>query len=805
MTQAGSVMRGGQPCSPAPRSARSSPSTRSSRTVVGLLALALAIGAAACNRSASTPATDDPAPANPRDTGPPLPNAGPDEQYVFSRIVMTGGGWMTGLVLHPTDPVRYTRSDVGGAYRWDDGAWVQMLDATTVPEDDQDPSVYYVESLAVAPSDGQVVYLGVGNDAPEAIANDDDAAGRILRSDDGGRSWTASAMRFPIAGNGDHRQQTNRIAVDPVDAEVVVVGTRTGAIWRSEDGGETFVLSATPPTPDGSWDREPPGVTFVVADAAPPTGARATVWYAAIGGGGILRSDDGAATWEVVEQIGSDEVLLDGQVVDGVLYAARRGPEVDGGLVRYDGEAVERFGPPRGSPWWALAVDPRDARRMIAVAEVVGPGRVFLSEDGGRSWSEPAISTRAPDARWIERVNDGSSMYIGQFAFDPLGDRNVWLADGTGVWESPFDAGRLDFEFRGDGIENLVMADMLAPPGSAGLVTAVADAQGFHHLDMAAAPDEPLVDADFAGGVDLDYSGSDPDAMVWIGAEYHLSEQYRGARGARSLDGGATWRELPGLRPEMFGGNVAVAADDPDNIVWIPSQEAATDTDDASPVFVTKNGGRNWQTVTTDEGTGGLHRLVWWLSRQALTSDKVEPATFYLLTDRGEFSVSVDGGSTWDPAAHGPPCTREVTCHVFGAVRADPLRGGVVWAGAGSAGLFRTETAGASPWTRIAAVDEIRAFGFGAPVPGSEEPALYLHGRVGGDERLGIWRSTDDGESFELISHSPGGVFATVTVVNGDMRIPGRVYVGFSGVSAIVGDDPDLAPATAGAGRDSDE
>jgi hypothetical protein len=774
---------------------------RRAPALVGMVvALALATGAAACSSDdgpAPSARSDERVLTPGDDDGPPLPSADPGERYVFRRIAMTGGGWMTGLILHPRDPMRYTRSDVGGAYRWENGSWVQMLDATTVPKDVQETWVYYVESLAVAPSDSEVVYLGVGDDSPEAIA-EDDAVGRVLRSDDGGRSWTSGDMRFPIAGNGEFRQQTNRIAVDPDDPSLVVVATRTGAIWRSDDGGATFERSTAPPADEPSWEGEPPGVTFVIAGERDGE----TVWYAALGGTGILRSDDGAATWQLVERIGSDEVLLDGQMVDGVLYAARRGGD-GAGLVRYDGTTLEHFGPDRSSSWWSLAVDPADPQRIIAVADVVGDGNVFLSDDGGTSWSQPSVSTQAPSAPWIEEMNDGSSMYVGQFAFDPLDDRSVWLADGTGVWVAEVDPDRLDFDFRGDGIENLVVADVVAPPGSPGPVSAVADAQGFHHSDLGVPPAAPLVDTQFAGGVDLDYSGSDPDAMVWIGAEYHLAEQYRSGRGARSRDGGVTWEELPGLRSDMFGGNVAMAADDPDNIVWLPSQVSPDDV--GNVLFVTTNGSRNWDEVSLGQGTEGLHRLVWWFGRQALTADKVEPGTFYLMTDDGRFMTSVDRGSTWNVAAHGPPCSQNAACHVFGAVRADPSRGGVVWAGASSAGLFRTDDGGATPWTRIAAVDEVRSFGFGAPVLGSDRPVIYLHGRVDGDDQLAIWRSVDDGASFERITYSPGGVFATVTVVNGDMRIPGRVYVGFSGVSAVFGDDPDLDSSRSDVRRGGEE
>jgi hypothetical protein len=247
---------------------------------------------------------------------------------------------------------------------------------------------------------------------------------------------------------------------------------------------------------------------------------------------------------------------------------------------------------------------------------------------------------------------------------------------------------------------------------------------------------------------------------------------------------------MPGVRPDMYGGNVAISADDPDNIVWVPSRDATDDSAGPPIVFVTDDGGTTWETTSVDLD-GGLHRLVWWFTRQALTSDKVEPRTFYLMDDRAGLSVSVDGGTTWTRAAHAPPCIEADDCHVFGELRADPRRGRTLWASVGSGGLYRTSDAGSSSWEKVSDIEHVRSYGFGAPVSGADVPALYAYGRIEGVDA--VWRSVDDGRSFELVSRFPGSLFAAVNVVTGDMRIPGRVYVGFAGVGAVYGDDADLA------------
>ena len=121
------------------------------------------------------------------------------------------------------------------------------------------------------------------------------------------------------------------------------------------------------------------------------------------------------------------------------------------------------------------------------------------------------------------------------------------------------------------GIEELVASEVVAPAGG-DPVTAVADFQGFTHIDENAYPTKMLIDDRFTGGTDLDYSGGNFELLVWVGAEYHLySSPDRQSRGFYSDDGGVTWAPLPNLTPEFFGGEVAVSATDPANIVWLPS------------------------------------------------------------------------------------------------------------------------------------------------------------------------------------------------------------------------------------------
>src|SRR5688572_21032922 len=90
-----------------------------------------------------------------------LAAAKPGVGYVWRSIEMVGGGFISGIVTHPRAPgVMYTRTDVGGAYRWQATRerWVAITDWIG----QSDWRYTGVESLAIDPSDPERVYLALG-------------------------------------------------------------------------------------------------------------------------------------------------------------------------------------------------------------------------------------------------------------------------------------------------------------------------------------------------------------------------------------------------------------------------------------------------------------------------------------------------------------------------------------------------------------------------------------------------------------------------------------------------------------------
>ncbi len=720
--------------------------------------------------------------------------------YEWRRLPLGAGGLVTGLVIHAGSAAMYARTDVGGAYRYEaaTGTWQQMLLAGSVPDIDPTLGDYSVESIAVSPADPNVVLLSVGGDDNPGQDEALPTTGRVLRSADGGHTWSASTNHFFISGNEDHRRRSERLAIDPLHPQRVLLGTRRQGLWESADGGASFhqINAALVPVglvskPDG--DRA--GVTFATFDPA----ARGRV-FVGVGGVGVLRSDDDGASWRtIVGVLDATQVPFEGTVTAGRLLVATTTVVGDdpGDIGVYDSTSgtFTHLVPDGRSSDWSGAVDPSNPKHIVIADEAVRSGHLWRSVDGGVTWGQLDVAIDAAGIPWLDQTDLANYMSIGRLVFDPNVHGRLWFAEGMGVWrtddfvDTSAKPSRMTWHLDSRGIEELVIADVAAPAG-AGPITVAADRQGFQSTSLAVYPSKPLVDAKFGGGTDLDFSGRHPNALVWIGAEYNVYfDKSRVARGAISLDSGATWKELPNLTKNMFGGNVAVSATDPANIVWLPTYFLSPFEylQQGKGLYVTTNGGGSWKNETVD-GKNNFHRFLWWLGREALASDKVEGGVFYLQNDTKEFYVSTDGGVSWKKAANAAPCLEANGCHVLGQIVAAPHKAGEVWSSVGDEGLYRSRDRGATPWQKIPGVDAVRSFGFGAPLAAGGPDVVYLYGRANGDAKLGVWRSTDDGRTWQLLGRTPLDLYAKVTTVNGDASIPGRVYVGFGGNGVVYGD-----------------
>src|ERR1019366_2350968 len=154
--------------------------------------------------------------------------------YTWKSVQMVGGGFVDGIIFHPVAKgVRYARTDIGGAYRWNDltHRWEPLLD--WVPYENL--NWMGVESIAVDASDPNRVYLACGT-----YTNPSTPDGAILRSADRGKTFQHTNMPFKFGGNENGRGHGERLAVDPNSGNILYLGTRFAGLWKSADRAVTW-------------------------------------------------------------------------------------------------------------------------------------------------------------------------------------------------------------------------------------------------------------------------------------------------------------------------------------------------------------------------------------------------------------------------------------------------------------------------------------------------------------------------------------------------------------------------------------
>ena len=336
----------------------------------------------------------------------------PLDDMDFRLIGPFRGGRSIAVVGHPTERLTfYFGSTGGGVWKTVDAGhnWVNVSDG------------YFktgsVGALAIAPSNPETIYAGMGEHAIRGNTSHGDG---VYRSDDGGETWRH-------LGLAETRQISN-VIVHPEDPDLVYVAALGHAwgpneergIYRSSDGGET-------------WDKvlyinEDVGAGDLEMDPTDPDTLYAGMWQArryawglrgAGPGTGLYKSTDGGDTWEELtrnpglptgENRGRIGVTVSGADPDRVWMIIEAEDDQTGvfrsddagdtwSLVSQRAELLQR-------PWYyhRIHAHPTDPDRVY-----VQNTRLWHSSDGGRNYEVIPIPHGDSHDLWID-PNDPERM-----------------------------------------------------------------------------------------------------------------------------------------------------------------------------------------------------------------------------------------------------------------------------------------------------------------------------------------------------------------------------------------------------------
>ena len=296
----------------------------------------------------------------------------PPKEFAALKYRLVGpfaGGRVSRACGVPGDPLTYYAATAsGGVWKSADGGltWKPVFD---------DQPTSSIGSVAVAPSDPSVVYVGTG----EANIRGNVAPGAgVFKSTDAGKTWQHVWKQVGQIGT---------MAVHPKNPDIAyaaVLGHAFGpnaerGLYRTTDGGKTWqqVLAKDADTgcSDVALDPSNPRVVF-----AGFWQTRRKPWEMTSGGPGsdLFVSRDGGDTWKSLKT--------------GLASGGREAPE--------SATPKKAKGLPDGI-WGKIgvAVAPSDGRRVYALIEA-NDGGLFRSDDGGETWEKATDDRRLRQRAW---------------------------------------------------------------------------------------------------------------------------------------------------------------------------------------------------------------------------------------------------------------------------------------------------------------------------------------------------------------------------------------------------------------------
>ncbi len=694
---------------------------------------------------------------------------GPLHGLEYRSIGPSIGGRVSRAVGVPGEPLTYYAATAAG------GVWKSTNGGQTFKSVFDKQPVSSIGSIAVAPSDPNVVWVGSG----EANIRGNVGEGNgIYHSTDAGKNWKhvfkaegqigtilvhpkdpdtvwAAALGSPFGPTDergiyrttdggktwkrvlfvDRDTGASDVCCDPSNPRILFAGMwqtrRTpwsmtsggpgGGLWTSRDSGETWKRLEGKGLPDGIWGRV--GVRVAATDA--------NRVYALIEAkkGGLFRSDDGGKKWKRIN--GSrgltqrawyySTLTIDPARADVVWF-----PQVKMLRTNDGGDRVRTIDA-GGWDYHDVWIDPADQKRMIVASD----GGVSVTRDGGKTWH------RAP-------------LPIGQFYHVSVDTRRPYRVLGTlqdfGTVSGPSNS------LHGNGI----LATDWHPVGGGEAGHVVAD------------PDNPDI--------------------VWAGEYLGIITRF---------DGRLRLKSNVSVYP--YDGSGHGAKDLRYRFQWtapivISPHDAKTVYHAGNVLFRTRDRGQNWDAISPDLTRNDVTKQQWaggpitgdntgveyYGTIFAVAESRVAKGQIWVGTDDGLVQLTRDGGKSWkNVTPTGAPHWGTVVC--IEASRRDPSTAYVVYDAHRlddeKPYLWKTTDHGES-WTSLTKGLDSETYLHVVREDTRVKGMLYL-----GTERS-VMVSRDDGSSWESLRLNMPTVAVVDLVVAGD-----DLVVGTLGRSAWILDD----------------
>ncbi len=682
--------------------------------------------------------------------------------YVWKNLLIGGGGYVTGVYVHPKNSdVVYIRTDVGGAFRFDkpSGKMVQMMNWASVEES----NLYGVYGMALDPDDQNHLYLSAGR-YPFASPSD------IFESTDAGSTWTALGLNQPFGANRHPEKIGNKLCYNAFNKNEFWCATYGQGLW-------IFNIQAK------TWRRH--GFDF---------------------GDGIIQSmafaNDGKHVF--VSTVNSGIFYSENQGVD---FQRMKGYDWDNSDITLNDDGSSLFATSLKNGVWRFQINKENSAwenitpnadykeyRTITCSEnqlYTAPAKpmgalkwgFYISTDNGNSWKVKPVRIEQ-SIEWHPETFPGSA--ISDITVDPINPNHILISD----WYSVFETKNITEDTVvwsnqiASGHEEVVCLNMAALPenkDNIALYSAHADIGGFAHLQEDRSPlniFKKSKGSSINNLTGIAFCEKTPNLVYALGTREHNG---RGATFEVSSDYGKNWEAKPDYQQEWGWGRIAVCPENADNVVAVTQNNG---------VLWTKNGGKTWlksEGVPADFLSGPVFRY-----NYPLVADKVFPATFYLYSaTKGELYKSNNCGKTWYIIHEGMPkpesrFSKSQLDSDYWRLISVPRYPGFLMLSLANRGLYYSENGGES-WQKAEGLVEVPLLGIGAPENEGSFPAVYCLAKTKDDSTYWYYRSVDKMKTWQRINDNQNRLGNNSQFIEGDRQIFGKVYIGTNGSGIITG------------------
>jgi photosystem II stability/assembly factor-like uncharacterized protein len=588
------------------------------------------------------------------------------------------GGSIGSVAVAPSDPavvyVGAGEETIRGNVSHGDGMWKSTDAGKTWKHIGLDDS-RHISRIRIHPSNPDLVYV-----AAMGHAFGPNEQRGVFRSRDGGKTWERVLFVSRDAGAVD-------LALDPSNPRILYASTwrfrRTpysfesggegSALWKSTDGGDTWhELSLNKGMPKGTLG--------IIGVSVSPTNSQNVYAIVEAKDGGVYRSRDAGDTWT---KVSSDSDLRQRAWYYTRIYADPKDEDtayvVNVGFhkTKDGGKTWSRIRTAHGDNH-DLWIAPNDPNRMIEAND----GGVNVTTDGGDSWT---TENNQPTAQFY-RVSVDTD-----FPYRLLGPQQDNTALRIRHRTDGFSIGLRDWEPTAGGESGYIVADPKNPDivygGSYGGLVMTYNHRTHEIRDINPWPDNPMgwgaadIKQRFQWNFPLFFSPNDP-SKLYAASQYLM----------QSTNGGASWQTIsPDLtrNDKSKGGptggpitkdNTSVeyystifyAAESPvePGVLWVGSDDGL--------VHVSRDGGGHWDNVTPPKSI-----MPEWIMINEIDASPFDKGTAYVAATmykwddfRPYLYKTNDYGKTWTKIVDGIPNDQFTR-----VIRSDTKRRGLLFAG----------------------------------------------------------------------------------------------------------------------------